>query len=187
MRYLLALLFIAENARPRRETQARVLASIRKFSGSPVGRFIEDSELAAGTVHYHLERLEKRGIIRTVVVGRRRLVFLASDVALQMDPEALAILRGRTARAIAHSILAQEDISISALVASVAGSPRAVYYHVKRLRELGLLAADAPRRYRGLSPTPKLRLLFAQIESTEATDDPETQGAAAPGSTSEAS
>lgn len=173
VRRLLAAFGVWAAATSKRPTSALLLAHIRAQSGAPVGRIIERSQLAAGTAYYHLARLEQEGQIRTIVAGRRRLVFLASDVALlQMDVQSLSLLSGATARTIAQALADHAPMSIIRLIAVVRESPRSVYYHVKRFKSAGLIETSAPRRYGDLTPTPKLRLLLSVVtaEDCSATD-----------------
>ena len=167
---MFSLLFVARLAR--RNTSARLLDSIRRHPGWPVGHITQDAGLPSGTVHYHLRNLEAAGAIKTIVSGRRRLVFTAEDAAeLERDPHAMALLQGTKARAVAVTLAEHGPMSIAELVERLGGSPRVVYYHVKRLRDVGLVSSQMPTRYRGVAATLKLRLLLSLFNDAAASSE----------------
>ena len=130
----------------------QILDLVARQPGLPVGELQALLGVGWGTLHHHLRKLEDADLIHTSLVGRRRLVHLGRD-----DPHAgLAILRGRTARRIAETIASHPAISITDVARLTGGSPRAVYYHVKRLVEAGLVATEGQTRYARLAPTPLL-------------------------------
>lgn len=148
----------------RHSSRERIIELARTAPGLHVSEIIKRTQLAAGTVGYHLLRLEAEGVIRTLVAGRRRLVFLASDArTFDTDADAMSLLRGKTALAVAEALSQTAPTSMLRLVTRLHESPRAVYYHVKRLREAGLVISTSPTRYRELAPAPQLRVLLARL------------------------
>lgn len=153
-------------AAPEALSSGKILQIVQHAPGLPIGEIIHRSGLGAGTVYYHLHRLEEKGVIKTAAAGRRRLVFPAV-LAENRDRDALAlsILRGRTCYAVAAAIRNRPNVSILDIILQLRQSPRAVYYHVKRLREAGLLKSSSATRYRNLSPGPDLSRLLEQVEA----------------------
>lgn len=158
------------HARERVRRSDRLLALVAAEPGLPVGEIARRLSVRDGTVYYHIARLQLAGRVRTVVKGRRRLVFPAGAAWEEMRTEAAALLRGRTVRHIALAILRQPGLSMRQLIPLVSDSPRAVYYHTKRLRAAGLIESATRTRYRNLEPTPLLRDLLPDLER-EADDD----------------
>lgn len=104
---------------------------------------------------YHTLRLEAAGLIRTRVVGRRRLCFLQEEGQEDLV-EARALLDEPTARLLAVYFVDHPGASIVRAIRETGMSQRAVYHHVKRFVEAGLLAKADDRSYRGLVPTSRL-------------------------------
>lgn len=144
------------------ETAKEILDLVRKTPGLPVGELVKRLGLGSGTIHYHLERLADQRLIRTVVAGRRRLVFPVDRDADARDAKALSLVRGRTSRLVAEAILAQPTCSIVDVVNATGESARAVYYHVKLLKNAGLVLSASSKRYRALKAAPHLASILAR-------------------------
>lgn len=153
---------IAHEHHPRRAerllsapVRRNVLDVVARHPGLPVGELQTLVGVGWGTLHHHLKKLEEAGLVRTHSVGRRRIVHLAGEGA----HEGFALLRGRTARNVARAIVDNPGIGIVDLARVSGGSPRAVYYHVKRLVEAGLVTNGGNTRYAHLSamePLPRI-------------------------------
>lgn len=152
----------------------RILAMAHSHPGEPVGTFLERLGMGWGTLHHHLKRLEDAGLLHTRAAGRRRLVYPgpAAETIPALE-KGRAILAGRTTRRVADAILARPGVGIEQLVVGLGESPRAVYYHVKRLVDAGLALPDPQARYAFLMPGPLLRDLLG--------DEARTLEPAAPG------
>ena len=157
----------AAEAEGQLETAKEILDLVRKSPGLPVGELVRRLDLGSGTIHYHLERLADQRLIRTVVAGRRRLVFPVDRDADARDAKALSLVRGKTSRVIAEAILAQPTCSILDVVAATGESPRAVYYHVKLLKTAGLVLSASSKRYRALKAAPHLASILARSQENE--------------------
>lgn len=129
--------------------------------GLPVGAIVRRLGLGAGTVQYHLHRLNEKGVIRTVAVGRRTLVFPRGAFGQDLEARGLSLLYGRTCRAIAEAIVRRRGASVTEICAETGKSHRVVYYHVKLLMEAGLVVSASPTRFRNLTPAPRLVLLLS--------------------------
>lgn len=125
-------------------------------------------EIGSGTAQYHIRRLEDAGRVHTIVIGRRRLVFPGPlKSLLDEHAHAHALLRGSSAHAIARAVIENPACSVLHLIALTGESPRSVYYHLKRLRDAGLIGSGSQRRYLQVVPTPLLLQLAAQLDADE--------------------
>lgn len=131
-----------------------ILEIVTSRPGLTVGELLALLDVGWGTLHHHLDRLEAVGLLRTVQAGRRRLV-LPGD-APRAAPVARALLAGATCRRVAEAVAREPGLCIQDLIGRVEDSPRAVYHHVKRLLDAGLLQSERPGRYTSLHPTPLL-------------------------------
>jgi len=141
---------------PPASARQRLLSLVHSQPGIPVGELARRLDVRTGTLHYHLHRLELDGSILTCREGRRRLVFPASDALEGAHVRALGLLRGRTTQSVAEAILKNPGVSLLGVMKLVDETPRTVYYHVKRLREAGLISSASSTRYRDLRAAPLL-------------------------------
>jgi predicted transcriptional regulator len=151
---------VADDAPVIEPLRARLLKLVTQKPGLPVGAILAETQMGWGTLYYHLSKLAKENQIQIVRVGRRRLVYPASGGRATDFAAGDALLRGRTARQIAEAIANRPGSSIQTIVDSVGYSPRAVYYHVRRLIEAGLVTSSSETRHRDLCPTPRLRAIL---------------------------
>lgn len=105
------------------------------------------------TVAFHVARLTASGDVRTVRGGRYRMLFpRGDDVATN---EQRALLAEPSCRRVALAILAGPGLRIADIRARTGLSERAVYHHVKRLVEFGLVTRRTTG-YRALEAAPRL-------------------------------
>ncbi|HWH09167.1 MAG TPA: helix-turn-helix domain-containing protein [Candidatus Thermoplasmatota archaeon] len=154
------------------ETAKAILQAVRESPGRPVGELVKRMSLGSGTIHYHLERLAEQKLIRTVVAGRRRLVFPLDRDGDARDARALSLVRGRTSRVVAEAILASPGCSILDVMASTGESARTVYYHVKLLKTAGLVLSASSKRYRALQPAPHLASILERSREEGGNETP---------------
>lgn len=148
----------ADAASPR-----RLLDVVRATPGLTMGELARRVDLGLGTVSYHVQRLQRAGLVQSVASGRRRLVFPTHMVPAGKEPQARALLLGRTCNGIARAVLAQPGCSIAELARVTGAHRRTVYYHVRALRDAGLVRTVSIRRYRGLAAAPRLADLLAPV------------------------
>lgn len=142
---------------PIRQAILRLVQERPGISLSDLGRRLA---LRWGAASFHVARLEAGGLVRTVRIGRRRLVY-ALDASIAAYPEEHAALHEPACRRLALAIIEHPGSSVSRLVEHTGLSPRVVYHHAKRLLDLGLIASSSPGAYRGLRASGKLfALLF---------------------------
>ena len=139
----------------------RILDLVEARPGSPVTDLARRLSIHPVTLHYHLRRLEESDLVRSQLAGRRRVVFPVSAY-VDENAEDRALLLEPTARRIALAILHRPNITITDLVEELHETPRVVYYHVKRLRDAGLVVGASATHYRGLEAAPRLALLLSE-------------------------
>lgn len=156
---------LAERIRPEHLLQsparARILLAVHERPGISIGALSKRLSMNVVTLHYHVERLREGGYVRAERAGRRRLVFSASAPAYA-SPEERAMLLERTARRIALAVVHRRYRSVLELVEDLGESPRVVYYHLKRLREAGLVTGPDGAHGHGIGPTAKLLALLGE-------------------------
>lgn len=119
------------------------------------------SELARATstnwtaAAYHVGQLARAGLIRTLKSGRSRLLFPTS-MTLDVVHEACGLLAESSCVRVAQAIIEHPGRRVWEICEITNMSERAVYHHVKRLVDSGLVTTAVGRSYRGLCATPLL-------------------------------
>jgi len=122
------------------EYKNRVPGFIHSASASGATVFIEPEEtleLNNGTLAYHLNVLEKEGIIRSVKDGKFRR-FFPSEMKIPHNGE----LPTKVQRLILEMVLETPAIAQKEISRVLGLSQSTVSYHLDRLRELGLVRAE---------------------------------------------
>lgn len=143
----------------------QIVELVRENPGIPIGELMKRLPVGWGTLYHHLIKLERSGLLRAAVSGRRRLLYPGDAGPLGNDPDARSILRGRTAQRLARAIVANPGRSVAEIVDEMAESPRVIYYHVKRMLDAGLVSSSSETRYCSLTPTPRLVSMLQEMES----------------------
>lgn len=110
---------------------------------------------------FHVGQLERGGLVRSVLGGRRRALF-ATKIPQNIPPDAPALLAEPSCRQVAEAIIDRPGMRVCELCERLGMSERAVYHHVKRLTGAGLIVSSKPRGYFQLSPTEALLALLAK-------------------------
>lgn len=163
--HVLALFSPAQDAGARlHPTRAQILRLVAENPGIPVSRLRHRIPLGWGTLYHHVWKLCEARELVTVVLGRRRLLYLPG-AATEEATRARNILEGKTANAIARIVLQSPRLSFKELVRLSGGSERSVYYHLKRLLDAGLVVSTSRTRYYGLVASPMLALYLSQVDA----------------------
>lgn len=141
-----------------------MLALVASHPGLTVGEIARRLSIRNGTLFYHLQRAEADGHVTTRTDGRRRLVFPAGASLEDAKVRALNLLRGETALEVARAVADAPGISLFKLFAELDTAPRTVYYHVKRLRDAGIIVSAGRRRYHELRPSAILLEVLKTLE-----------------------
>lgn len=168
-------------ASPQRQ---QIMALVTAQPGVPLGELMGRLDMGWGTIYHHVRIMTRAGLLRTETVGRRRLVF-PCRWSREADAVPYGLLKGRSARRIARSIIARPDQSVLDVCESTGESPRVVYYHVRRLIEAELLVSSSPTRRMGLRGTPKLEEILDVLGDTDDEPDVVTIAGAAQGAAQE--
>lgn len=128
-----------------------ILQRAKARPGMPLTELRAQLGVGWGALYHHLRKLSAAGLIEVHTVGRLNLLYLKGAHQSQ-QAQALALLRGTTAHRIAEAVIAQPGCSVRDLVERTGDSPRAVYYHVKRLVDAGLLTSPSRFRHVDLQP-----------------------------------
>lgn len=115
-----------------------------------------------GSVHHHLETLEEAGLIRIETHAGRRVVVSQLEDVPEAKVRGAALLRSPALRSIARHIVDHPDCTVRDICDATGESRRVTYYHVKQLRDAGLLRLPTPNRYFELRATPDLARLLRE-------------------------
>lgn len=153
-----------ERPSPPRGEHAReaILACLSGHSGMTLSELRARVPLGWASLYRHVGVLQAQGRLRTLEVGRRRLVTTEDETSPRAHPAA-AFLRGSTARLIAEQIAAHPDGRVHEIAAALGVSRRVVYYHAALLVQLGCASRAPVWRIGGLRPTPLLAQLLATV------------------------
>ncbi|HUR69811.1 MAG TPA: winged helix-turn-helix transcriptional regulator [Candidatus Thermoplasmatota archaeon] len=112
------------------------------------------------SVALHVGRLESEGLVQSLRAGRRRV--LVPRLASATETPFPDVLSEPACRVVALAIAARPGSRVWEVCEATEMSGRAVYHHVKRLVDAGLVASSRPSRHRGLSATPALLAWLAR-------------------------
>src|SRR5687767_757500 len=71
----------------------QIVEMVRDNPGIPIGELMKRLPVGWGTLYHHLIKLERSGLLRAAVSGRRRLLYPGDAGPLGNDPDARSILR----------------------------------------------------------------------------------------------
>lgn len=120
--------------------------------GTPVTELRIAANMSWSAFHYHLAVLERAGHVKTLRVGRLNFVCTADATP---DGNA-AYLRSPQAKRIALTIVESPGTSVREVAGRTGIPSRTVYYHVRRMRRVGLLVAGSSLDHRDLRAAPEL-------------------------------
>lgn len=107
------------------------------------------------SVALHVEHLRRTGLVESIRVGRRRVLF-PRPLLDQLQSRTPGPLAEPACRRVALVIVQHPGLRVWELCEITEMSERAVYHHVQRLVEAALVKSDSERAYRGLEATPDL-------------------------------
>ena len=127
------------------ENRRRIYQSI---SDSP-GTFLREMErslgMPPGLLSYHLDYMEKRGLIRSEDDGYRKRYF-SSETFRQRDRRTISLLRQDSPRRILVHLLVNGDASFSELQDEMSVAKSTLSYHLKRLLGSGIVRSEKRER-----------------------------------------
>lgn len=117
--------------------RANIMRALDQTGGLTLGELRERFALGWGQSYHHIRKLERAGLITSQRFGRRRIILPRR--AYNSFDAARAYLRGATAHAIFTDIESNPGTHVKAIAQRTGLTPRAVYYHVSELIDLGAL------------------------------------------------
>lgn len=125
---------------PESETKAKIMESIKKHPGIHLRELQREMNVTLGTIQYHLHNLEKE---RRIVSRRKHAHkrFYANLVFGDKQIDVLDILSQDIEREIALYLISKPRSTQKDLSNYLNLSPATVYWHIKKLTDLGFLEA----------------------------------------------
>lgn len=115
----------------------RVYEAIVATAGTHVRRMSRELRMALGVVEHHVRQLESHGLVFSHQTGRRRTYYATGQV--QSDDAGLVhALRKPVWGDVAAALLAREQ-GVAALARRLGLPPTTASYHLRRMRDAGLL------------------------------------------------
>lgn len=148
-------------------TRRRVYDFVSAHPGSSVSEVAGKLDLYWTSAALQVNRLVSAGLVISVLVGRRRLLFPAEGTGA-LSSRSRGLLAEPACRRVAVAIAKRPHLRVWELCELLSMSERAVYHHVKRLASAGLVTSTS-RLYRGLEPSPQLLQFLAQDSNAEST------------------
>jgi len=125
----------------------RLYDFIKSYPGAYFNEIIKKTGLNRGTVRYHLEVLETQNKIECYKENGKTRYFQNSFTYGEKDKAVIAALRNDMDRKIILGILNGQCISNETLAEKMGISASAISWHIKHLREQGIVRADTQGRY----------------------------------------
>ncbi len=126
------------------ETRKKIYLVIKKFAGSHFREIQRKSELAVGSVQYHLHYLVKNGLVKEIKKDNNLVYFprefTSGNTAL------LSFLRQESIRKIILFIMINKGCNHEQIVKYVGLSPSTISWHLKKLQQQGIIKADKKGR-----------------------------------------
>ncbi|MCA1814178.1 MAG: helix-turn-helix domain-containing protein [Halobacteriales archaeon] len=127
------------------EVRRRVHERVRTHPGSDVKDTAAACSVSWSTAAYHLHRLEREGVLLSRRSGRSKRFFL-NGAQPPARAEAIGALRNPTSLAIARLVAERPGLMQKEIAAHLALPASTVSWHMRRLRELGVVREE--RRWR---------------------------------------
>ena len=124
---------------------------IKSCPGTYFSEIIKDTGLNRGTVRYHLEVLETQNKIECYKANGKARYFQNSFTYGEKDKVVIAALRNDMDRKIILGILDSQYISNENLVEKMGVSAPTINWHIRHLKEEGIVRADTCGRYTAYS------------------------------------
>ncbi|WP_318568334.1 winged helix-turn-helix transcriptional regulator [Salinigranum marinum] len=158
------------------DTRAELYDHLQADPGTYLSAFVEASTLDAslGTIRYHLQILEREGLVTSAKVGGKRRYY-----PIGTSPDALDIaLESASTRTILEELTASSD-TVSGLADRIDRDPSTVSHHLSRLNDDGLVERERDGQAVINRLTPGVETVLTQgpfAEAGAATADQPTTG-----------
>ena len=137
------------------ERRERVLTLVRERPGIGPSEIAQDLGTAWGVTSYHLDRLERAGLVASQRVGHHRCYFLPGAVPREQQ-RTVGLFRADTTRRVAELVARRPGIGQSQLCSELGLSASAASKQLARLVATGLVRREGDRSGMRLYPEPSL-------------------------------
>lgn len=121
--------------------RAEILRVVQEVPGIHLRQIERDTRLALGQVLYHLDRLERMGVVVSVRDAGFRRYFASSDVP-RGDKPFVGALRQEVSRRVQLALLEREPCSHGELRSRVGVAASTLSFHLQRLVDAGILLRE---------------------------------------------
>lgn len=149
---------IEDDALKDHPVRARILQVLEERPGASIIELQEETDVAWGTVVYHLGRLSQARHIVSQKDGRNHRFWTESDPEAR-NRKAAFVLKRATPAAIAATVRAEPGIHQGALCDRLEIRPATASKYLKRLAQEGLVSVTARAQRRHYYPTPSLEAM----------------------------
>ena len=129
----------------------RIYGFISSNPGTYPNEIVKETELNKGVVEYHLGMLEEQNMIISYKTRGRIHYFLNESTYGEKEKVALAALKNDKHRRIILEILNCEQITHETLAGRIGVSAPTINWHIRHLKEEGIVRADTDGRYTAYS------------------------------------
>jgi predicted transcriptional regulator len=140
-----------------------MMETISSRPGVTLGELRKLFPLGWGASYHHLGVLVRAGLIRTERIGRRLVVTPVGALMDLKESRARAYLRNEIAARICADVFRHPGADVAGIAMRTGQTERAVYYHVRALIGLGLVASRSRARQFALHAKP----LYVRIASQD--------------------
>ena len=129
----------------------RIYGFVSSNPGTYPNEIIKETELNKGVVEYHLGMLEEQNMIISYKTRGRIHYFLNESTYGEKEKVALATLKNDKHRRIILEILNCEQITHETLAGRIGVSAPTINWHIRHLKEQGIVRTDTDGRYTAYS------------------------------------
>lgn len=123
--------------------RSKVLSFIEKNPGLSIAQLQNETGINRNTLKYHIRILEREGLISSVKVGNKRLLFTDKPADLTF-----LVVKNSERKSQIMSILSEGDgLKLKEVSKRMNISFKLLYHHVKELEKLGLVSVEKGRIY----------------------------------------
>lgn len=159
------------------EARERVFGLVSQFPGMDVKEIAATLRVSWSTAAYHLQVLEREKLVFSRRAGRSRVYFENGRGALVSEP--LSLLRNPVARKLLLAVGARPGIGQKGLAHALSLPPSTVSWHMRRLRDAGLVSEQRSWREAHYTPGHRWELAASPARPGEAATAPPAEEAPA--------
>lgn len=122
------------------DTRRDIFEHIKEYPGSYLRKMQDELDLSTGQLEYHLNHLNKKGLVSREEVGNKKRYFVNEDVDYP-DREILSFLRQKVPRKVLLRLTEEGEMGFSSLQECVDISKSTLSFHLKKLKENDIIEA----------------------------------------------